>query len=239
MRLCLASSLPSRAPLLALALLLAGCGGSATESMRETHAAVADINNAVSMKEEKPVALTRAKDASVPADAGRIDEASIRPAIEAYARGRNETAGSFVLAGADLNGDGRAEALVLFTGERWCHPHGCPLAIFEKGTTGWRHVVTIGRIRPPIRVSANKSGAWRDIWAESGKQDGKGKLLPRTVLLKWGTASYPTSAAFALEPKDAKPEGDMVIAAADLKLPAKAKLAANPFARKNDEKKKP
>lgn len=222
---------------IAICLLLTGCGGSATESMRETHAAVVDVNNAVTMKEEKQVSLTRATNASVPSDAARIDENSIRPAIEAYARGKNETAGTYVLAGADLNGDGKAEALVLFTGERWCHPHGCPLAVFEKGTTGWRHVVTISRVRPPIRISASKTGAWRDIWAESGKEDTKGKLPARTVLFKWGTASYPTSAAFALEPKDAKPEGDLVIAAADLHLPSKAKLAANPFARKDDKKK--
>ena len=225
---------------LAAGLLIAGCGGSATESMRETHAAVVDVNATFSTTEAKPVALTRAKDASVPAEAAaRIDEASIRPAIEAYARGKQLSAGTFVLSGADLNGDGRAEALVLFTGESWCHPHGCPLAIFEKGTTGWRHVVTLARVRPPIRISAGKSGSWRDIWAESGKDDLKSKAPTRSVLFKWSLSSYPTSAALALEPKDQKPEGEMVIAAAELHLPSKAKFAANPFVRKPDDKKKP
>jgi hypothetical protein len=224
----------------ATALLLAGCGGSATESMRETHAAVIDVNNTLSSKQAKPVDLTRARNASVPPEAAaRIDEASIRPAIEAYARGKNETAGTFVLAGADLNGDGKAEALVLFTSERWCHPHGCPLAIFERGTTGWRHTVTIARIRPPIRVSASRTGAWRDIWARSGQDDARGKTLLRSVLLKWGTASYPTSAALALESKDQMPDGETIIAAAELQLPAKAKFAANPFVRKDEEKNKP
>ena len=232
-RICSLLPVPSPATLTALfvACLLAGCAGSATDNMRATHQTYQDAERSVTsvVSKPKPVDVQRSPDAVVPQSAlTSAEETALRGVIEQHARAKNEPTGTYVLAGADLNGDGRAEALVLFTSENWCQPHGCPLVIFQKATFGWRHVATINRVRPPIQISANATQGWRDLWVMTGKDDKTGKLPLHPVLVKWNANSYPGSTALTPSIAGAAPEGTMVIASATLKLPDKARIAKVP-----------
>jgi hypothetical protein len=53
----------------------------------------------------------------------------------------------------DLNGDGRADAIVLLTGNEWCGSGGCNMLIFQGTESGFRFVSESTITAEPMAVS--------------------------------------------------------------------------------------
>ncbi|WEK46628.1 MAG: hypothetical protein P0Y56_16725 [Candidatus Andeanibacterium colombiense] len=64
---------------------------------------------------------------------------------------------------ADLNGDGRREALVWTSARGICGTGGCRLAVFERGKAGWQPVSGTAATRLPIRILASRTRRWNDL----------------------------------------------------------------------------
>lgn len=90
-------------------------------------------------------------------------------------------------AGADLNSDGRAKALVLMTGQEWCSPQGCTLVVFEPSEVGYRPVSQIVGVRAPIAVGPGSNAGWRDLIVKTGAS--------KVVRLQFTGGGYPANAA--------------------------------------------
>jgi hypothetical protein len=75
----------------------------------------------------------------------------------------------FIASFADLNGDGRPEAIV-YLRSNWCGSGGCTMLILEQGRDSSRLLTEVSITRPPIRLLRTKSNGWRDIgvWVQGG-----------------------------------------------------------------------
>jgi hypothetical protein len=69
----------------------------------------------------------------------------------------------YTTAFADLNGDGRDEALVYISSAIFCGSSGCDLFIFTPAAEGWRQVAEIALGRPPVRRLNSRSRGWNDL----------------------------------------------------------------------------
>jgi DNA-binding transcriptional regulator YdaS (Cro superfamily) len=168
---------------LMLCSALAGCTGSG-----ETE---------VSLNAPTPVSLTPQRDpAAANALTGPVNEAELRKAVERYRLTKQRNASQIDFAGADLNGDGRSEALVLFSGPDWCLRTGCSLVIFQEHETGYRPVSHITRARPPVMIGPDSNFGWRDLIANTGG----GPAPIRTVRLGFTGKGYPINALLQPEP---------------------------------------
>jgi hypothetical protein len=83
---------------------------------------------------------------------------------------------TFRFALQDLNGDGRADAIVLMTGPNWCGSGGCTMLIFMGAENGFSFVSKITVTSPPIRISKNRVRGWRTLIVSS---KGKGNVALR------------------------------------------------------------
>src|SRR5262245_11350950 len=69
----------------------------------------------------------------------------------------------YIPAFADLNEDGKPEAIVYILGKDECGSGGCPTVIFTPSGTGYKLVAEIPLTHPPIRVSRRKSHGWHNL----------------------------------------------------------------------------
>ena len=95
--------------------------------------------------------------------------------------------GPFEQAGADLNSDGRAKALVLFTGQDWCSPQGCTLVVFEPGDVGYRPISQTIGVKAPVAAGPSSNAGWRDLIVKTGGS--------KIVRLQFTGGGYPANAA--------------------------------------------
>jgi hypothetical protein len=237
----------------AVAAAAAGCSGAGTNSgVKETMLVVGEsatkVDNALRPggKTSPEAQLSKQTNATLGPAARPFNEEHVARAIQSYASSKGKTAGSYIVAGAQLNSAGAPEAVVYFTSTDWCQPQGCPLVVFQSTSFGYRHVSTINRVRPPILVGTQSSGGWKDLWVSTGKDaTTKGKNFMNVARLQFGGNGYPNAATFAIAPAEAKPDGAVLIEAVPLTLPEKAprqKNASDPFGRKpvkDKDKKKP
>ncbi|MGI9383220.1 MAG: hypothetical protein ACR2PO_08695 [Methyloligellaceae bacterium] len=182
-------------PVLALAvaaMALSGCrsgGGTGTSApYRDAERPVQLGPNAAGRRAGGVAAETSAK---LP-----IDEVAVRRAIENYRINKKRAESAYRLVGADLDGDGVPEAIVLFEGDDWCRATGCSMAIFKLGQRGYRPAFRTVRVKPPVMISRTVSSGWRDLIVWTG---GAGTAPKRRVLLKYSGSSYPRNAM--LEPE--------------------------------------
>jgi hypothetical protein len=175
------------------AMALAGCGGSASPEI------------GVNSSTQAPVALTPAPAANdapaasaapAPALVAQVSEPELRQAVERYAITKQRQPAQFDFAGIDLNGDGRAEAVVLFAGQDWCQRTGCSLVVFQKEQAGYRPVSHVISVRPPIMIGPESSFGWRDLMVGTGG----GPAPIRTVRLGFTGKGYPANALLQPQP---------------------------------------
>lgn len=106
----------------------------------------------------------------------------------------------YVAARADLNSDGREEALVFLIDIPSCGSRGCTLLILTPTSSGWKLVTRTATLVPPIRLLPTKSHGWHDFsvllayagggWEQILSFDGKGYPAdPREEAL--ATPGYP------------------------------------------------
>jgi hypothetical protein len=69
----------------------------------------------------------------------------------------------YVAGFADLNGDGRPEAIVQVFASSACGSGGCNLHVFGFGPRGWTMVSTMTVANAPVRALDTRSRGWRDL----------------------------------------------------------------------------
>jgi hypothetical protein len=172
------------APAVLTAALLTACGGSVAPEQ--------------SVGTEAPITLTPRQDpaAGPGALAGNVEDADLRSAIDRYTLTRSRTPGEYNVAGVDLNGDGKAEAVVLFSGTDWCQKTGCSLVVFQKEAVGYKPVSHITSVAAPVLIGPEASFGWRDLMVNTGG----GAAPVRTVRLGFTGKGYPSNALLQPEP---------------------------------------
>ena len=133
-----------------------------------------------------PVALAPRKGAPQTV-AMSVNQDEVAKAAERLRLTKKKKESPFDQAGADLNSDGRAKALVLFTGQDWCSPQGCTLVVFEPSDVGFRPISQIVGVKPPVAAGPGSNAGWRDLIVRTGA----GKV----VRLQFTGGGYPTNAA--------------------------------------------
>jgi hypothetical protein len=76
----------------------------------------------------------------------------------------------YVAAFADLNDDGKPEAIVHLIGKGWCGSGGCTTLILVQEGDAWKVLANIAITRPPILMLPSKSNGWRSVgvWVQGG-----------------------------------------------------------------------
>src|SRR5689334_14377845 len=98
---------------------------------------------------------------------------SLGAAVQSYVekKGDHELP-PFRYALTDLDGDGRADAIVLLLGGNWCGSGGCNMLVFHRERDGFTLVSASTITNEPIRVSPEKAHDWRTLIVFSkGKGD--------------------------------------------------------------------
>ncbi|MEJ2124257.1 MAG: hypothetical protein P8Y47_05440 [Alphaproteobacteria bacterium] len=170
-------------------LALGGCGGGGGGLLGSSPAS----------KTEAPIALTPKGGGAQSTSStltGEIDKKELRKAIERYRIIKKRSVGRYKTAAADLNGDGRVEAIVIFSGDDWCKKTGCSLVVFQMERTGFRPVTHVTSAHAPVLVGPDSSYGWRDLIVKTG-----GGAAPiRKVRLAFTGKGYPRNALLQPEP---------------------------------------
>lgn len=167
--------------------LLAACGGNTGGLTTET------ISELAQPAAQQPVALTRPKtdqEAKLPSALLPLKQTRAEQALKRYLLNNGGGAATHKMVGADLDGDGRAEALVHLTGEKWCVETGCTLLVMREAATGYEVISLIKRVQLPVSVARQVSLGWRDLLVKTGQVGGN-----KTVALKFNGSGYPGNAS--------------------------------------------
>lgn len=167
-------------------MILNGCGRSNPTETAE-------------LATQAPIALTpktNSPNTTGSALTGGVNEPELRKAVERYRLTKQRSAAAINFAGADLNGDGRPEALVLFSGTDWCVQTGCSLVVFQEEETGYRPVSHITRAQPPVLIGPEANFGWRDLMVRTGG----GPAPVKTARLGFTGKGYPANALLQPEP---------------------------------------
>ncbi len=95
----------------------------------------------------------------------------------------------YSMARADLNGDGRDEALVLMRARSWCGTGGCTMLVLTPERSGWRTVTRMSVTYAPVRLLQTRSRGWRDLAVRVAG----GGVPAREVTMRFNGSSYPTN----------------------------------------------
>ncbi|MGB4058277.1 MAG: hypothetical protein WBK77_09365 [Alphaproteobacteria bacterium] len=156
--------------LLLTLLILTGCAGTCCEDSKTASSAPVDLDAAV-LKESVTAFLTETK----------------APVSSVYETVR-----------ADLDGDGRKDALVLFKNPYgyWCDTHGCTMLVMRAGEEEFSLVNSIQPVRAPLSVSKAQTNGWRDLII---RVTGRWGDEARDVAMKFDGTRYPENPAAAPE----------------------------------------
>jgi hypothetical protein len=89
---------------------------------------------------------------------------------------------------ADLNGDGRSEALIYVRDRESCGSGGCNLYVLSPEGQGYRLVLRATLVRLPIMLLPTSTEGWRDIGVTVG---GGGIRQPYVARLRYEGGHYP------------------------------------------------
>lgn len=93
----------------------------------------------------------------------------------------------FHLGTADLDGDGRDEALAWIDDRGSCGSGGCSLLVLRRDGNGWREVVRTTVTWPPVLVLESSANGWRDLAVKVAG----GGVPAHNVELSYDGRSYP------------------------------------------------
>ncbi len=176
---------------LALGGLATGLAGCASTAARTEVQPVAVATQSAG----KPISLFGNDKSNAPAATrisvkAAIRQVAINRSIKNYQVSKKLPPSPFRTIGADLNGDGKAEALVYFTGKDWCTLSGCTLVIFTPVRYGYKPMSVIRRVKAPVKVSGRSTIGWRNLIVVTG-----GGRFEQTVTLPFNGSRYPGNAA--------------------------------------------
>jgi hypothetical protein len=205
---------------LAALLALAACGSTSLTSQPDVPPS----------DEAAPIALT--PKTSPQGDGGgnaltaKVEDGELRKAIERYRITKQRGESTYDFAGVDLTGDGRPEALVLFTGADWCQKTGCSLVIFQREQVGYKAVSHITSVHGPVLAGRDANFGWRDLIVKTGG----GGAPSRAVRLVFAGKGYPANAL--LQPEASRDQlsqaQQILVETATAASPASGTAAAPP-----------
>jgi hypothetical protein len=144
--------------------------------------------------------------AAIASPALATDEASVIDYLKSHLE---ETDNTRVNIGfADLNGDGKDEAVVFVLGPYWCGSGGCNALVLTPEGDGWKQIAETSVSSLPIGMLDSQSNGWKDLTiAFSG-----GGLPAGIGQMKFDGETYPRNPTSAPEAKDI---GTVIIAEDD------------------------
>ena len=153
------------------------------------------------------LALLLAWPAAAPAQASR--DAALRNFLQAsFAEAREDYGDtSYTAAFADLNGDGRDEALVSLQSGMFCGSGGCALYIYTPAGASWREVAELTIVNAPVRLLNTRSRGWRDLGVAVR---GGGIQIPYEARMRFDGRTYASNPSLAPRSQRAAP-GRMLI----------------------------
>ncbi len=101
---------------------------------------------------------------------------------------------SYVSAFADLDGDGRDEALVSLHSGLFCGSGGCALYIYTPAGASWREVAELTIVNAPVRLLATRSRGWRDLAVHVR---GGGAEIPHEARMRFDGRTYASNPSMA------------------------------------------
>ena len=101
---------------------------------------------------------------------------------------------AYVAGFADLNGDGREEALVSLHSALFCGSGGCALYIYTPAGTGWRQVAELTIVNAPVRLLATRTRGWRDLAVHVR---GGGMEIPHEARIRFDGQTYASNPSMA------------------------------------------
>lgn len=119
------------------------------------------------------------------------DEASVRRFLQEF---DSDLRNRFIASFADLNDDGKTEAIIHLTSNNWCGSGGCTTLVLVREGDSWRVLTEISITRPPIRVLTKKSNGWRSI---AVRVQGGGIHPGYEAELRFDGKTYPTNPSVA------------------------------------------
>lgn len=112
-------------------------------------------------------------------------EASLRSWLQ-HQLGDDDRDARAASAFADLNGDGRAEAIVYLMSSSLCGTGGCVLLVLTQQGSGWRQVGRLTVVNPPVRLFTTRTRGWSDL----GVRVAGGGARAREVRVTFNGRSY-------------------------------------------------
>jgi hypothetical protein len=105
-----------------------------------------------------------------------------------FADARREWADTAYVSGfADLNGDGRDEALVSLHSGLFCGSGGCALYIYTPAGASWREVAELTIVNAPVRLLDTRTRGWRDLAVHVR---GGGMEIPHEARIRFDGRTY-------------------------------------------------
>lgn len=101
---------------------------------------------------------------------------------------------SYVAAFADLDGDGRDEALVSLHSGLFCGSGGCALYIYTPAGGSWREVAELTIVNAPVRLLGTRSRGWRDLAVHVR---GGGMEIPHEARMRFDGRTYGSNPSMA------------------------------------------
>lgn len=140
---------------------------------------------------------------------GRSDEAALKRYIQTLPPAPDPNDDSLQVGWADLNGDGRLDAVVRATGRPYCGSGGCNLMVLERTRTSFRVRGSLTISQLPVRLLASGHYGWRDL---SMFQAGGGNLPGCTALIEFRRGRYRSDGCWPPEHPGIKATGRVIIA---------------------------
>jgi hypothetical protein len=101
---------------------------------------------------------------------------------------------AYVRAFADLNGDGRDEALVSFHSGLFCGSGGCALYVYTPAGASWREVAELTIVNAPVRLLDSRTRGWRDLAVHVR---GGGMEIPHEARMRFDGRTYGSNPSLA------------------------------------------
>jgi hypothetical protein len=101
---------------------------------------------------------------------------------------------TYVSAYADLNGDGRDEALVSLSSGFFCGSGGCALYIYTPEGNSWREVAELTIVNLPVRLLNTRNRGWHDLAVQVR---GGGIEIPREARIRFNGRTYASNPSLA------------------------------------------
>ena len=123
------------------------------------------------------------------AEAQPRPEASLRAYLQHHLVPDSQDA-RYASAFADLNGDGRSEAIVFLMSSLHCGTGGCVLLVLTPQADAWRRVAYMTVANPPIRLLTTRSRGWLDLGVRQRELRGR-RFLHYEARLRFNGRTYP------------------------------------------------